>query len=204
MARLAAILTVAVVLGAVTTTGCGKPEVPSTPALTAGQVVYSVVDGWDEVEKHWQLYGKDKQPCVDGWLSPVPKLYREGMAQAQYQRIAVPVIMAPPACTTDREPGETILRFQVTLPKEPTQFKFGVFLLNTGAASDGVQFQVKVDEDTLFAKQTNSYEAEVQTVDLREYAGETVTVEMITDSGRAKQISADWALWLDPKIVIAE
>ncbi|UCC68681.1 MAG: hypothetical protein JSV79_01715 [Armatimonadota bacterium] len=208
MAKVARAFWMLLLPGLLAAAGCGKPggpaetggataPSPSRWAVTTADVVYSVADNWDDVEKLYQFYGKGVEKCVEGCPSPVPKLYPEGLSAEARD----PLISAHPAYSAKGEVGETILRFPVALPEEPTYLLFGAFLSRAPGPSDGAEFVVKVGDETVFSEVINSSSAQRREVDLRAYAGKTVTIKLITGPGPRKNVSADWALWLDPRIV---
>jgi len=198
----------AAALGLLLAAGCGKSGAPSAgrtgrPGGEAGSI-YRVADHWADVSKYWQLFGKERQPCEAGWISEVPQLYSNGMPYAKFQTIKDTTIMAVPAYSPDNAVGDTILSMSVSLPNEPSKMTFGAFLLQTTptpGGSDGVQYQIKIGDKKLFDQLILAYQPQNQEVDLSNYAGQTVTIEMITGPGPAKNASADWAIWVDPKIV---
>lgn len=206
MDRFARISYVTALLGLAIVVGCARnTRTTSSPERAAGPsstIVFRVADSWPLVQKHWQFHGKDAEVCREGERSPVPKVYGAGVPWAEHQVITDTVIMAAPAYSQEGAIGDTILRFAVSLPDEPSELTFGAFLFQTSAPSDGVTFKVRIDEAVVFEETISSYEAQQRTVDLVAYAGRDVTVELVTTPGPDSNISADWALWLDPKIVL--
>jgi len=182
-------------------TGASKSSVtPPTPEVQAAfspsaEVIYSVVDHWAEVEKLYRFGDGAAEPCPEEGQPPMPKAYPDGLSEL----VKSPVIFAHPAYTSKGEAGQTILRFKVSLPDRPTQLAFGAFLSKSPGPSDGVEFLVNVAQEEAFGELITQFSAERRLVDLSSHAGQTVTIELITDAG--KTAAADWAMWLDPRIV---
>lgn len=203
MVRMVRVYLVVLVLGAVAATGCGKPS--STTERDAkgsallppqGRVIYSVIDNWGDLGKYYRFGGGDVTPWEGSGLLPPPQACLNGV-----EEIRDPVIAAHPAYTKQGEGGETILRFALSLPEDPAQLTFGVFLSKSTAPSDGVDFQVYVERDRVFGETISDYSPQLRRVDLSGYAGKTVNIELITGPGPHGNPQADWARWLDPKIV---
>lgn len=187
--------------GGGTRTGAPKPSATGpTPEVQAAfspsaEVVYSVVDHWAEVEKLYRFGDGAAEPCPEEGKPPMPKAYPDGLSES----VRSPVIYAHPAYTSKGEAGQTILQFKVSLPDRPTQLAFGAFLSRSSGPSDGVEFQVNVAGERVFGELVTQYVPQRRVVDLSSQAGQTVTIELITDAG--KTAAADWAMWLDPRIV---
>ena len=101
--------------------------------------------------------------------------------------------------TIDAHPpykGQTLLQFLLSLPQaEEIMLSFSMGLLNEDADSDGVSFAVLLNGQNRFehfTKEPGWTDAQIR---LSEYAGETVLLELVTDSGEKN----DWdqAHWAD-------
>ncbi len=92
--------------------------------------------------------------------------------------------------------GQTLLQFLLSLPQaEEIMFSFSMGLLSENADSDGVSFVVLIDGQNRFehfTKEPGWTDAQIR---LSEYAGETVLLELVTDSGEKNDW--DWAHWAD-------
>ena len=92
--------------------------------------------------------------------------------------------------------GQTLLQFLLSLPQvEEIMFSFSMGLLNENADSDGVSFAVLLNGQNLFEHFTKAPGWTDAQILLSEYAGETVLLELVTDSGEKN----DWdqAHWAD-------
>ena len=101
--------------------------------------------------------------------------------------------------TIDAHPpykGQTLLQFLLSLPQvREIMFSFSMGLLNENADSDGVSFAVLLNGQNLFEHFTKAPGWTDAQILLSEYAGETVLLELVTDSGEKN----DWdqAHWAD-------
>ena len=90
--------------------------------------------------------------------------------------------------------GQTVLQFLLSLPHaREVIFSFSMGLQE--GCSDGVFFKVLVNGETQFEHFTNTFEWEEANISLSEFAGETMLLELVTDSGET--VSCDWAHWAD-------
>ena len=92
--------------------------------------------------------------------------------------------------------GQTLLQFLLSLPQvEEIMFSFSMGLLNENADSDGVSFAVFLNGQNRFEHFTKAPGWTDAQILLSEYAGETVLLELVTDSGEKN----DWdqAHWAD-------
>ncbi len=101
--------------------------------------------------------------------------------------------------TIDAHPpykGQTLLQFLLSLPQvEEIMFSFSMGLLNENDDSDGVSFAVLVNGQNRFEHFTKVPGWTDAQILLSEYAGETVLLELVTDSGEKNDW--DWAHWAD-------
>ena len=92
--------------------------------------------------------------------------------------------------------GQTLLQFVLSLPKaEEITFSFSMGLLDEEARSDGVTFQVLLDGKKRFSHFTKTPGWTNAQISFSEFAGETVLLELVTDSVGSD--SWDWAHWAD-------
>ena len=92
--------------------------------------------------------------------------------------------------------GQTLLQFLLSVPQvEKIMFSFSMGLLSENADSDGVSFAVLLNGQNLFERFTKAPGWTDAQILLSEYAGETVLLELVTDSGQKN----DWdqAHWAD-------
>jgi hypothetical protein len=190
--------------------GCAKPPAPpgpppptpppterAVPAAPSGQVVYRVADHWTQVLKLHEFFGGEREKTSAG-VAWMPKLFPKGLWEGNTS----PIISAHPAYGEEAaQVGYTILQFPVTLPDKPTRLVFGAGLSPRAKASDGVEFKVTVDQEKVFDEVIEKHGLLTRSVDLTPYAGRDVNIELITGPGPKKNISFDWALWEDPRIV---
>ena len=102
--------------------------------------------------------------------------------------------------TLDAQPppgGQTILQFLLALPiAEEVTFSFAMGLPDTRCSIDGRFFKVLLNGQTRFEHFAFNEPGWVDgRIPLSEYAGETVLLELVTDSGET--VSCDWAHWAD-------
>ena len=102
--------------------------------------------------------------------------------------------------TLDAQPppgGQTVLQFLLELPaaKEVT-FSFAMGLPDTRCSIDGVFFKVLLNGQVRFEHLGFNEPGWVdRRIPLSEFAGETMLLELVTDSGET--VSCDWAHWAD-------
>ena len=91
--------------------------------------------------------------------------------------------------------GQTVLQFLLSLPQvQEITFSFSMGLQDR-SCSDGLSFKVLLngqDQFEHFTKTPGWVDADIS---LSEFAGETVLLELVTDSG--ENASCDWAHWAD-------
>ena len=93
--------------------------------------------------------------------------------------------------------GQTVLQFLLALPaaKEVT-FSFAMGLPDTRCSIDGVFFKVLLNGQVRFEHLGFNEPGWVdRRIPLSEFAGETMLLELVTDSGET--VSCDWAHWAD-------
>ena len=93
--------------------------------------------------------------------------------------------------------GQTILQFLLTLPAaQEVTFSFSMGLPDNSCSIDGVVFKVLIDGQSRFEHFGFNEPGWVDgRISLSEFAGETVLLELVTDSGETP--SCDWAHWAD-------
>ena len=93
--------------------------------------------------------------------------------------------------------GQTILQFLLALPAvQEATFSFSMGLPDTSCSIDGVLFKVLLNGQIRFEHLGFNEPGWVdQSISLSEFAGETVLLELVTDSGET--VSCDWAHWAD-------
>ena len=90
--------------------------------------------------------------------------------------------------------GQTVLQFLLSLPQaREVIFSFSMGLQE--GCSDGVFFKVLVNGETQFERFADTFKWEDANISLSRYEGETVLLELVTDSGET--VSCDWAHWAD-------
>ena len=103
--------------------------------------------------------------------------------------------------------GYTFGRFDVDVPSEPALLKFSIGLRDGSTSRDGVVFRVVAraqgrDENPVFEKHWEKTEWSEESADLSDFAGQKVTLKLITDVGPGNNSHSDWASWGDPRIVL--
>jgi len=95
--------------------------------------------------------------------------------------------------------GQTVLQFLFSLPKaRELMFSVSMGLQDGGSDSvffDGVFFKVLVNGETQFEHFSDTFRWENTNISLSEFAGETVLLELLTDSSETSNY--DWAHWAD-------
>ena len=95
--------------------------------------------------------------------------------------------------------GQTVLQFLLSLPKaRELMFSFSMGLQDGGSDGvffDGVFFKVLVNGETQFEHFADTFGWEDANISLSEFAGETVLLELVTDSSETSNY--DWAHWAD-------
>ena len=90
--------------------------------------------------------------------------------------------------------GQTVLQFLLSLPQaREVIFSFSMGLQK--GCSDGVFFKVLVNGETQFERFADTFKWEDANISLSRYEGETMLLELVTDSGET--VSCDWAHWAD-------
>ena len=97
--------------------------------------------------------------------------------------------------------GQTVLQFLLALPTaQEVTFSFSMGLPDTRCSIDGVFFKVLLNGQTRFERLGFNEPGWVdRSIFLSEFAGETVLLELVTDSGET--VSCDWAHWADLFII---
>ena len=93
--------------------------------------------------------------------------------------------------------GQTVFQFLLALPAaEETSFSFSMGLPDTSVSIDGVFFKVLLNGQSRFEHFAFNEPGWVdRSISLSEFAGETVLLELVTDSGET--VSGDSAHWAD-------
>ena len=93
--------------------------------------------------------------------------------------------------------GQTILQFLLALPAaQDVTFSFSMGLPDTSCSIDGVLFKVLLNGQIRFERLGFNESGWVdRSISLSEFAGETVLLELVTDSGET--VSCDYAHWAD-------
>ena len=93
--------------------------------------------------------------------------------------------------------GQTVLQFLLALPTvQDVTFSFSMGLPDTSCSIDGVLFKVFLNGQNRFEHLGFNEPGWVdRSISLSEFAGETVLLELVTDSGET--VSCDWAHWAD-------
>ena len=92
--------------------------------------------------------------------------------------------------------GQTVLQSLLSLPQgEEIMLSFSIGLLDENARSDGVSFKVLLNGQNQFEHFTKVPGWMDAQIPLSEHAGETVLLELVSDSGETD--SWDWAHWAD-------
>ena len=102
--------------------------------------------------------------------------------------------------------GYVFTVWPLELPEESAQLDFALGFRSGSTTDDGCVFKVNVlsggDETTLFSEQYQRVDAWAKhSVDLSDYAGQSVEIKLITDVGPADNSHSDWALWGAPRVV---
>ena len=93
--------------------------------------------------------------------------------------------------------GQTVLQFLLELPAaQKVTFSFAMGLPDRRCSIDGVVFEVLLNGESRFEHFAFNEPGWVDArISLSEFAGETVLLELVTDSGET--VSCDWAHWAD-------
>ena len=93
--------------------------------------------------------------------------------------------------------GQTVLQFLLALPAvQDVTFSFSMGLPDRSCSIDGVFFKVLLNGQSRFEHYAFNEPGWVDArIPLSEFAGETVLLELVTDSGET--VSCDWAHWAD-------
>ena len=96
--------------------------------------------------------------------------------------------------------GQTVLQFLLELPAgQDLTFSFSMGLPDRSCSIDGVFFKVLLNGKNRFEHFAFNEPGWVDAhISLSEFAGETVLLELVTDSGET--VSCDWAHWADLRI----
>ena len=103
--------------------------------------------------------------------------------------------------------GYAFGRFVLDLPTEPALLKFSTGLRDGSTSHDGVVYRVTAKTDgarerLLFEKHWHKTEWSEEAVDLSQFAGQKITLTLITDVGPSDNSNSDWACWGNPRIVL--
>ena len=100
--------------------------------------------------------------------------------------------------------GQTVLQFLLALPAvQDVTFSFSMGLPDRRCSIDGVFFKVLLNGKSRFEHFAFNEPGWVDArISLSEFAGETVLLELVTDSGET--VSCDWAHWADLLITAKE
>jgi hypothetical protein len=84
------------------------------------------------------------------------------------------------------------------------RFGMGNILYGPDSGSDGVTFEVFVENRRLFLEHLTPEMArrgwQEREVDLADYTGQTIRLRLMSTPGPAGDLTADWAVWGDPRI----
>lgn len=97
--------------------------------------------------------------------------------------------------------GKTILTWVLALPKESAKFAFTAGIMPK-ASTNGVAFAVRVNGINQWENTAKSPLWWNQEVDLSAYAGQTIVLDLVTDS--LGDEFCDWAEWVQPRIIKAK
>ena len=99
--------------------------------------------------------------------------------------------------------GQTILRFPLLLPKEPSIFSFSTVLQE--GCSKGVLFQVRLNGQPYFETFKDTFDWTDGSISLSAFAGQPLLLELVTDPADSGSAGAncDWASWTDLHIIAA-
>ena len=145
---------------------------------------------------------------VGGKLQPLGQGGCFSWAAAACQGVSKPGIFAHPPWHGAASGGATVGQFRVALPRSPRlmlHFATGLAdvvhdpkLADTG---DGVTFIISVNGERLFSRhQARDRGWQEAVVDLSRFAGQTVTLRLITAPGPAGSPAFDWAYWSETEI----
>ena len=100
--------------------------------------------------------------------------------------------------------GQTVLQFLLALPAaQEVTFSFLMGLPDRSCSIDGLFFKVLLNGQSRFERHAFNEPGWVDArISLSEFAGETVLLELVTDSG--KTVSCDWAHWADLLVTAKE
>ena len=97
--------------------------------------------------------------------------------------------------------GNTFTTHDITLPKEPVFFRAMVGKKDGSDLGDGIRFQVAIiynGQEMLLAQHPLiKHTWEPIEADLTPWAGQKVTLKLISDIGEARDTGGDWACWAD-------
>ena len=107
--------------------------------------------------------------------------------------------------------GYVFATFGIQLPAEPATFDFWLGMRNAPGldASDGSTYKVVVIDASgkahdLFSQHYTPRDWKHATVDLAQFAGQTVRLKLITDCGPKDNTIADHTLWGQPRVVLKQ
>ncbi len=129
-------------------------------------------------------------------------IFREGSVWGSGKRSALTATGVRKQTLNAHPPpgGQTILQFLLELPAaQDVTFSFSMGLPDRSCSIDGLFFKVLIDGESRFERFAFNKPGWIdEHISLSEFAGETVLLELMTDSGET--VSCDWAHWADLRI----
>ena len=126
-------------------------------------------------------------------------IFREGSVWGSGKRSELTATGVRKQTLNGRPPpgGQTVLQFLLSLPPaEEVTFSFSMGLPDISCSIDGLFLKVLLNGQSRFEHFAFNDPGWVDgRISLSEFAGETVLLELVTDSGEI--ISCDWAHWAD-------
>ena len=126
-------------------------------------------------------------------------IFREGSVWGSGKRSALTATGVHKRTLNAQPPpgGQTVFQFLLALPTaEEVTFSFSMGLPDTSCSIDGLFFKVLLNGQVRFEHFAFNEPGWVDaSIPLSEFAGETVLLELVTDSGETP--SCDWAHWAD-------
>ncbi|HLF27208.1 MAG TPA: glycosyltransferase family 39 protein [Anaerolineae bacterium] len=166
------------------------------------------------------LDAKDQQALEFLSVYDLNALFEAGLAQV-VESPALPVKRARFTMPQDGDWGEVVLMqtpaqltYHLALPSEPVEFRSRIALAPESWewGGDGSTFALRLEEAlghqaNLFEQYLSNAETDRRWYDVRvplnQYAGQAVTLTLVTDPGPAGDTTGDWAGWDTPRIVYA-
>ena len=109
--------------------------------------------------------------------------------------------------------GRVLLRYDFDVPGEPTVFSLSVGRKDGSDAGDGVKFQIAVaefdgnklvSEKTLAEKTVVEFKWDSLEADLSDYAGQSISLLVVSDPGDKDDSTADWGAIAEMKLETSE